>query len=241
MMDFIRGLAPRRDGHGPAAIPVLPSRFAAVAFSESHERITAAPTAPAASSDHVSARGVTGPARADDNGSKRRADSRVEATGRVIGRTPDTPASPVPEVPAQPVQGRQRTPEIETGELGRAAGVTEPRGQVAAAAADGHVNSSRPVTSHPTSASASNRAPLETAPRVPPPRAVPVSPLSREALATRSPQAGERPVIEVTIERIDVRAPASSARPPRPARPRTMPSVSLGDYLRAPERTGGSR
>lgn len=71
-----------------------------------------------------------------------------------------------------------------------------------------------------------------------------VSPLSEAALATRTTQAREqRPVIHVTIDRIEVRAPASPERRAAPVKPRAAsPTVSLSDYLRArgPTQPGGA-
>jgi hypothetical protein len=64
-------------------------------------------------------------------------------------------------------------------------------------------------------------------------------PLSEAALAGRTPAARElAPVIHVTIDRIDVRAPAPSQAPPAQRKARTEPVVSLSDYLRG---GGGGR
>lgn len=69
------------------------------------------------------------------------------------------------------------------------------------------------------------------------------APLSTRALAARpSPTVGQRPVVHVTIDRVEVYAPAAPAAPPPPSRSRTRPaSVSLNDYLRGHdrERRGG--
>jgi hypothetical protein len=71
------------------------------------------------------------------------------------------------------------------------------------------------------------------------------TPLSQQAVAARMTPQSERPaVIHVTIDRIDVRAPASTDHRSKPhARSRTSPSSpSLADYLRARHsgRRGGS-
>ena len=65
------------------------------------------------------------------------------------------------------------------------------------------------------------------------------APLSESAVAARiAPPVDAAPVIHVTIDRIDVRAPETT-RPAAPARPtRRQPSMSLADYLRT---GGGSR
>jgi hypothetical protein len=66
-------------------------------------------------------------------------------------------------------------------------------------------------------------------------RAAPLSPavIAGRAMAVRE----QAPVINVTIDRLDVRAPAR-AEPAR-QRPRTQPTVSLSDYLR--EGSSGGR
>jgi hypothetical protein len=72
----------------------------------------------------------------------------------------------------------------------------------------------------------------------------PGSPMSEASLAQRVVRArDQRPVIHVTIDRIDVRAPAAAQRPAAPARARAAaPSVSLSDFLRArgSTRSGGA-
>lgn len=76
----------------------------------------------------------------------------------------------------------------------------------------------------------------------PPDRPAPVrlghgaqAPLSDAALAGRRSSAREPVVVQVTIDRLDVRAPAAQASTARPAsegpRRRPQPSVSLSDYL----------
>jgi hypothetical protein len=68
-------------------------------------------------------------------------------------------------------------------------------------------------------------------------------PMSSRALTARvAPRTEQAPIINVTIDRIDVRAPASPerAKPSTRSRPST-PNQSLSDYLRGrePERRGG--
>jgi hypothetical protein len=67
--------------------------------------------------------------------------------------------------------------------------------------------------------------------------------MSAPALAERHAAAAEpRPVVHVTIDRIDVRAPAAPARPAAAPRARNAaPSVSLADYLRQGGAKAGDR
>jgi hypothetical protein len=68
-----------------------------------------------------------------------------------------------------------------------------------------------------------------------------VAPLSAAVVAAR-PRASrdERPVIHVTIDRLDVRAPAGPKAPAERRKARPLPSQSLADYLRG-SAGGGQR
>jgi hypothetical protein len=67
----------------------------------------------------------------------------------------------------------------------------------------------------------------------------PQAPLSDAALAGRSIAARERPsIVQVTIDRIDVRAPSSPATPRPQRRAQPQPTVSLSDYLRDGAKAG---
>lgn len=55
----------------------------------------------------------------------------------------------------------------------------------------------------------------------------------------RAPDAAAPTVVQVTIDRIDVRLPPERAPAAAPSRPRPAPTVALADYLR--ERDGGRR
>jgi len=62
---------------------------------------------------------------------------------------------------------------------------------------------------------------------------MPQRPLSPMALARRvQRETSESTVVHVTIDRIDVRAPAPSKPPRVAAKPRATPTMSLADYLR---------
>ncbi|MFM0053352.1 hypothetical protein [Caballeronia grimmiae] len=80
---------------------------------------------------------------------------------------------------------------------------------------------------------------LDAEPPAPPAHAraptapAPQRPLSAAALAQRVlPSACEATVVHVTIDRIDVRAPAAAPAPRPQAKPRAKPAMSLADYLR---------
>jgi hypothetical protein len=109
------------------------------------------------------------------------------------------------------------------------------RGRVSAERIDGAPSpASRPANADPAPSRQAARA-SATAPHdgAAPPH-VPRRPMSAPALAERHAAAAEpRPVVHVTIDRIDVRAPAAPPRPATAPRVRNAaPSVSLADYLR---------
>lgn len=59
------------------------------------------------------------------------------------------------------------------------------------------------------------------------------TPLRSETVAAHTrPVDTPAPIIHVTIDRLEVRAPAAASTPPVPRRKPATPSVSLGDYLR---------
>lgn len=79
-------------------------------------------------------------------------------------------------------------------------------------------------------------APLEVPPMRPVTRALPLSDAAVAGRAT--PAREEGPVIQVTIDRLDVRAPAPPANASERRRPSPQPAVSLSDYLREGARGG---
>jgi hypothetical protein len=102
--------------------------------------------------------------------------------------------------------------------------------------------SPREISVAPRRAAAANLfdAPAATAqvlPVVPappaPPRDVRAAPLSAAVVSSRTSTAhDDRPVIQVTIDRIEVRAPAADKPGPSARRQRPEPTVSLSEYLR---------
>jgi hypothetical protein len=233
MMDFLRSLAPSRATAPSRAVGVVPSRFEG-----------GRPLSPAAA--------PMGSAWSVDVGPSEDALPPPVKADRPISRVP-------------PAETRRHTTSdqsvhLEAAEAGRAASpIARPqpvRVDVAAPLTRTHAQERTP--SHPTSQSAEpvpaarpdNAAPLRS-----PAAAVrePVTtrgqrhadggPLSTRAIEIRSasPYGQLPPVVHVTIDRIDVRAPAVADRPsPRPRpRPRASSSGSLTDYLRS--RHGGPR
>jgi hypothetical protein len=88
----------------------------------------------------------------------------------------------------------------------------------------------------PTAASADHPAPRGTDAQ-PILRSLPAeiaraAPLSDAAVASRGNPRDDRPAINVTIDRIDVRSPATAKSGPTPRRARPEPTVSLSEYLR---------
>jgi hypothetical protein len=92
--------------------------------------------------------------------------------------------------------------------------------------------SDMPRSSRRNAAAAPASFTLSTAPPVAPMPRRDTPPLSDAALATRVGKPEPAPVVHVTIDRIDVRAPdvVKPAAPSKP--PRRQPTVSLADYLR---------
>jgi len=236
MMDFARRLAPLRDTDITRAVAALPSRFA----GDSPLRVGAAP--PPVDSEGLS---PSTPSPAADA-----LPAQVASPIGVDAVHVPTAAAAAPRDVRQPRHAND-SPSRKDDAVARP--MIAPRHAVPAATDDRrpdaeHHRASAPA--HPTAAATEAPAPpvmqsvgvrstvAQAAAAVPfassPSAAVSSQPMSRAALAARTSQAAEpRPIIHVTIDRIEVRAPAA---PPRPAlaRPRAAaPSVSLGDYLRA--------
>jgi hypothetical protein len=95
----------------------------------------------------------------------------------------------------------------------------------------------------PGTVSPASRPPISAVTFAAPPMSVPVggsptfahkisAPLTTAAIAGRARVAtAGAPVVHVTIDRIDMRAPAAARTAPPERRPRPQPSVSLADYL----------
>jgi hypothetical protein len=225
MMDFLRGLAPRRDGDSSWAVPALPSRFSGLRPLS------------------VEAPGSDAPAGvvADSARESSPQDLRGAALMQQWQSPPDRPASngvPVvaPTPPDHPVPATHHhhherlavervltpvAPPPRVGGIITRAAMPAPAGQATVLRTELPAVEARPTRS------VARRQPL-------PQTAMVSAPLSAAAVAERkATQTNPRPVIHVTIDRIEVRASSATRPAARPAR-ETAPTLSLRDYLRGP-------
>jgi hypothetical protein len=263
MLNFLNRLAPRPASDRSRAVPRLPARFANAAAHDSFASVIGggigggigdglgAGFGAGFGGDPDSAAGAAlnaGPASAASDG-------RTAAAGKPgAGATgPEAPKGPRPDmrddphgaalpgggVPPSPTPGMPpgpTAPSPASDTSNAADGATHPFGspQRAGAAAASALRrtatgagqtalqtSARPVPAHPLGPRASD---LQR-----------MAPLSADTLAARAARRSEpvRPVIHVTIDRIDVRAapvPQRTAAAPRPRE--RAPGQSLSDYLR---------
>lgn len=236
MMEFLRGLAPQPANDAARAVAVLPSRF------ESVWPLRATPAPPASTRVEPAAAALP-------------AIGIASATASISPAADSVAERPVPTPTRRTHGGHVESttlPSVARAVLGPPADSPHPE----------RARPSRPVdsalprhaarfastlgVSRSTSRTASVRA--TDSPAAPVAAGLPVAPrhapLSANALAGRTTQGSERrPVIHVTIDRIDVRVPASPDRPkPSPRSRAAPPSVSLTDYLRPREsgRRGGA-
>jgi hypothetical protein len=246
MMAFLRQLAPSREAATGAAVGVAPSRFA-------NERpLRTAPHAPK-----------------DEEGSWT---SPKPSPSPLLRAAPDAPPASAPITEAVPLPSAARPvtqrPAVEERDLLEASlsimrdRPTETAWRLETRQLAGSPRDNSPAAAHAPDpsvepvqhgdSSAGGESPARSTHRytaeafgVASPTGVSSTraPISHAALATHmSPLAGPRPVIHVTIDRIDVRAPAVPREPAAPRKSRAAaPSVSLSAYLRAgrPDRTGG--
>jgi len=236
MMDFLRGLAPRRDGDTSWAVPVVPSRF-----SESRPLLLAAPSpvhSPGMDADVVQPLPPAMRARTAPPGSRPAHESAVTEA--------PAPTAPIALQAARP----ERAHDLDV----RPIVLRQPPARVITAPLVEHASAapiSRRETEPPSAARAATplvlarvTARLAATPAVERTDAAATvsAPLSAAALAERpAQQATAPPVIHVTIDRIEVRAPAASRPAAAPARSRAhAPSVSLTDYLRRSRNPGGA-
>jgi hypothetical protein len=245
MMDFLRTLhtlrtlrtlAPSHAAAKTRAVPVVRSRFEdsrplahpPAAHLETSALESIAEPREMAGIHRAITRSVE-PARDDDAASQMPADRNVVTTteSRVtlsrVAEQPSVPSTPQPlsvhAVPATREAAERR-------ERARAV----PRGVERPAI----LRAAQPVS-----------APLSIAPSMPEPVGSPAArgPLSSGTVAARSESRSDgRPIIHVTIDRIDVRAPSVPERASSRPRSRSNTSASLSDYLRSRQssRSGGT-
>ena len=251
MMDFLRRLAPSREPAAGRAVAILPSRYA------SDRPLRAAPSASATMEDEgaqdvrrPSPQAVVPPAV--DSAAAHQTVSTEAALPQPSARTG------VARVPLDRSDSREMSRPPHEGPADETAlGVAVRRRMEDAQPDDRARRPAAPRRVEPAPREAAFAA--ETLPVSPAPRrrsTTPTSavlPVSVASAATGMPPpvfparvrllADPPPVIHVTIDRIDVRAPATPQSSAGSARSRTSaPSVSLGDYLRArrPGRAGGA-
>ena len=228
MMDFLRGLAPRRDRDSSWAAPALPSRFSGLRPLSVEPPGSDAPANVVADAARESSpQDLRGAALMQQWQSP---NDRPASNGvPVVAPTP--PDHPVPathhdhhheQLAVERVLTAVASPPRVGGIITRPA-MPAPAGQATVLRTETPAVEARPTRP------VARRRPL-------PQTAMVSAPLSAAAVAERkATQTNPRPVIHVTIDRIEVRAPAATRPASRPARTReTAPTVSLKDYLRGP-------
>jgi hypothetical protein len=235
MMDFLRALAPSRAAARTRALPVVPSRFESER-PMAHVMTTAA-IDPSALDPADGVRDVARLPKSTREHGVERASLTDEAPVAAESDERFATSSRAEQAPtrstSRPLQVRA---EVNTRDTAERAGQVRPM----------------PPASHAVAGRAAQT--VTTSQRVPavtigrrvsntegPPNGD--GPLSSGAVAARVvPPAEIRPVIHVTIDRIDVRAPSGPERASSRPRPRAHSSGSLTDYLRSRQtgRPGGS-
>lgn len=250
MMDFARRLAPVRDTELTRAVAAMPSRF------EGEGRVPEplAPANPVVAIEPV-AQAMAQP-RAAFAGTEAASSSRSKAGPvREPSDAPRTPPATMSFHAAQAVPESVAHNERPLGSSQQPAWV--PRGMGAEAILPKQVQEPpQPALSHtalPASVAGQPHpaepvrvaavAATDAASPSSPLRITPHRPLSEAALASRASTApAPRPVVRVSIDRIEVRAPAAKPAPAPASRARAAaPSVSLADYLRHGNPARGGR
>lgn len=214
MMDFLRALAPNVGHHSTRASVVLPPRFAE-RRPLTHTLDVAAATEAIEPASRVEPNSRV---RLESYVESERSDQPVEhrssrpATADIAPVTTATPRE-LPRPLAGPLSARPAEAKSELSEPGPAARLVRgPRPDAVL----------QPITAVAPSAKAQ------------------FAPLSPTAVAARSThERHARPVVHVTIDRIEVRASSPPQAPPPARRRATAPRVSLSEYLRAGARRHG--
>lgn len=227
-MGFLAHLAGLARGVKPAGAArlSLPSRFAdagatAAPFGEISEETRAPRAAPSVRpTQDDTTQGIEttttslrawGPEERRDEPAITMGDRFVPPPRRAAPR-PDGPSAPVAVAPAAPLHPRSPVSD--------------------ASPAEGQAQARVPSLSQPLAAQ--HEPLIQPLSHLPARHLAPAAPpLSEAAVAGRTrPARDERPVIHVTIDRLDVRAPVAPKAPAERRRPRSLSSQSLADYLR---------
>ena len=248
MSEFLRDLSPARAHDATRAVPLLPSPF------ETMQPLRAARLGPRAEVDTpIQPRLLGSPLIVDATEHSARPERQSHAPSDRDAPSAKAHATGTgalgADAPLPPMAATDRTirePRVEPGDF------SQSRDTGATVSTPSHVdtNSGRTIgsTARALPASAIESPPMfniapamrSTARAAVSPTAA--APLSARALAAKpAPVVEPRPVVHVTIDRVEVHAPAAPITPKPSARPRTThPNVSLEDYLRGHEdRRGG--
>lgn len=232
-MSFLGHLAAMAVGAKPAtaARVSLPPRFAGPSLAHGDEQSIglAEDTAPAAEIVRGQSVPPHGPPQAATPPIPQAVQSETSPPARTVAPLPvNMPVRRDRQAPSGPVLPPRSPPSSDT-RRGMPRDVTVP--------------SPVPAANRPAAAgilTVQSPAPPQMSPVRPVTRALPLSDaaVAGRAMAAREESRDERPVIHVTIDRLDVRAPASPASPAEKRRAKTQPTVSLADYLREGARGG---
>jgi hypothetical protein len=234
MMDFLRALAPSDHGAATRATALLPSRFSGVQplRGKAFTMDTSEASSPVSDVTLVDAT----PSTSGEQTVRRSERERARVIGPESTRTAAVSPTTQGSERAQSLErrlsashARHERPAGTAGDVGRDRGDARPSSIQQIVRHRGRETSlARPVVS-------------ASLPESAPARPI-VQPLSAAALVERpAGRAERRPIVHVTIDRIEVRAPATPMRSTPSERPRaTTPRISLGEYLRGPRGAGGA-
>lgn len=231
MMEFLRGLAPRRDGDSSWAAPVVAPRFSSARPLGIESPVSEKPAAVVPDVAHVG--------RKIESGEPVAARRPADDVNHVLPAVATAAMPLVPQLPIRPVHHHHHEPVPVERVLPSVVSVPDLDRIVTTPVVPA---SPEPRTAvHVEMPAAAVRPLQEATPRQSRSHGAGVpAPLSPAALAERTAtHTTPRPIVHVTIDRIEVRVPAARTAT-RGSRGRTpTPTVSLTDYLRGPRNGGG--
>lgn len=241
MLDFLRSLAPRNLDGKSSAVAALPSRFEI----DRPLRSMPVPSMPSATSDDAGTQPevVLSPPSPLAAPEEIEGDSNVER--RLARAVVDRPLEHAQRKPQVHVPSEtSRSPIVAASSMMRRVSDTPATPRERSSISAPEIRSAPVVPAPPVPSPV--REAIAAPARVPAPSATRTSaaPLSPHAVAARvTPRTDSRPIVHVTIDRVDVRVPASAERSKPSARRSPSASPSLSDYLRArqSDRRGGGR